>query len=311
MAVVELENVTKRFEDVTAVEDLSLAVEEGEIYGFLGSNGAGKTTTINLLLDFVRPSHGRVSVFGRDVTAESTSVRHRTGILAEDYGVYERLTGREHVSFAAATKDAEDDPAAVLERVGLRNVADRRAGSYSKGMRQRLALAMALVGSPELLVLDEPSSGLDPNGGRRFRRLVREERDRGATVFLSSHLLEEVQALCDRVGILSNGRLIAEGTVDELLERTAVRPELMIRVEEMSESLPARLREVDGVADATASPDRGEVEVRCIDGASKYRALSAVVESSTDLVDFETSAVPLTEAFRRITRSAKTKEDRD
>lgn len=311
MAIVEIENVTKRFAGVTAVEDLSLVVEAGEIYGFLGPNGAGKTTTINLLLDFVRPSRGNVSVFGRDVTAESTSVRRRTGVLAEDYGVYDRLSGREHVEFAVGTKDAADDPLAVLERVGLRDAADRRAGSYSKGMRQRLALAVALVGDPDLLVLDEPSSGLDPNGGRRFRRIVREERDRGAAVFLSSHLLEEVQALCDRVGVLSDGRLLADGTVGELLDRATVRPEMTISVERIPESLPAALRDDPGVSDVTLRRERGRIRVRCTDGASKYRALSTVVESGAGLADFETSAASLTEAFRRITEGTRPTEDRD
>lgn len=311
MAVVEFDGVEKRFGTVTAVEDLSLTVEEGEIYGFLGPNGAGKTTTFNLLLDFVEPSRGSVSVFGRDASTESTYVRHRTGVLAEDYGVYARLTGQEHLRFAIRTKDASDDPDDVLERVGLRDAADRRAGSYSKGMRQRLAIAMALVGAPDLLVLDEPSTGLDPNGGVLFRRLIREERDRGATVFLSSHILEEVQALCDRVGILSDGQLLAEGTVDELLDRATVRPKLTIEVDQIPDNLPTDLRDVDGVFGVTAREDSTAVEVRCDDGPSKFRALLTVVESGAGLVDFETAAVPLNEAFQRITEAAAQGGSRD
>ena len=311
MAVVEFDGVEKRFGTVAAVEDLSLAVEEGEIYGFLGPNGAGKTTTFNLLLDFVEPSRGSVSVFGRDASTESTYVRHRTGVLAEDYGVYARLSGREHLRFAIRTKDAADDPDDVLERVGLRDAADRRAGSYSKGMRQRLAIAMALVGAPDLLVLDEPSSGLDPNGGVLFRRLIREERDRGATVFLSSHLLEEVQALCDRVGILSDGRLLAEGTVDELLDRATVRPKMTVEVDVVPDDLPTDLRDVDGVFAVTVHENSTTVEIRCDDGPSKFRALSAVVESGAGLVDFETAAVPLNEAFQRITEAAVQGGNRD
>ncbi|PSQ93860.1 MAG: ABC transporter ATP-binding protein, partial [Bacteroidetes bacterium QH_2_63_10] len=183
MAAIELEGLTKHFGDVVALDDVNLTVEEGEIFGFLGPNGAGKSTTIDILLDFVRPTEGRARVLGVDAQHGTLATRRRTGVLPDAYQVYDRLTGCQHVQFAVDSKGTGDDPEALLARTGIENAADRPAGEYSQGMRQRLVLAMALVGTPDLLVLDEPTTGLDPNGAREIRRIIREERDRGATVF--------------------------------------------------------------------------------------------------------------------------------
>ncbi|MGM0604826.1 MAG: ABC transporter ATP-binding protein, partial [Halobacteriota archaeon] len=216
MVAIQLDGVSKRFGAVTALRNVDLTVESGEIFGFLGPNGAGKSTTIDILLDFVRPSAGSATVLGYDAQADSTAVRSRTGVLPDGYHVYDRLSGRDHVRFAIESKGADEDPIALLERVGIADAADRRAGGYSKGMTQRLVLAMALVGEPELLILDEPSTGLDPNGAREMREIIRAEADRGATVFFSSHILEQVEAICDRVGILNEGRLVALDSIDGL-----------------------------------------------------------------------------------------------
>ncbi|MFT4881984.1 MAG: ABC-2 type transport system ATP-binding protein, partial [Salinirussus sp.] len=170
MTAIRTERLTKRFGGLTAVDDLDLTVQEGEVFGFLGPNGAGKSTTINVLLDFVRPTAGTATVLGRDAQAESTAVRERLGVLPEGFALYDRLSGRAHIDLAVDLKDADDDPDAVLERVGLTPAAGgRTAAGYSQGMRQRLALGMALVGNPDLLVLDEPTNGLDPNGAREMR----------------------------------------------------------------------------------------------------------------------------------------------
>jgi len=218
MPAIETNGLTKQFgEDVRAVDDLDLAVEEGEVFGFLGPNGAGKSTTINMLLGFLRPTSGSIRVLGWDVTAESRSVRRRTGLLPEGYEPYPNLTGREHVESAIDAKNADDDPDRLIERVGLApDDARRPAKEYSTGMRQRMSLAASLVGDPDLLIFDEPSSGLDPDGVALLREIIREETERGATVFFSSHILEEVEKVCDRVGILQNGELVALDTIDNL-----------------------------------------------------------------------------------------------
>jgi ABC-2 type transport system ATP-binding protein len=220
--VIETDGVTKRYGDVRAVDGLGLTVERGETYGFLGPNGAGKSTTIGLVLDYLRPTSGAIRVFGRDPQHDAVEVRDRIGVLPDRFGLYEDRSARQHVAFVAETKRANDDPETLLERVGLGDAIDDDAGDFSSGMEQRLALAMALVGEPDLLVLDEPFSGLDPHGVRRVRDIVHEENERGATVFFSSHVLGQVELVCDRIGVLHDGRLVAEGTLDELRDRAGL-----------------------------------------------------------------------------------------
>ncbi|WP_256288582.1 ABC transporter ATP-binding protein [Halobellus inordinatus] len=296
MAAIELDGLTKRFEDVTAVSDLSLTVEEGEVFGFLGPNGAGKSTTINVLLDFVRPTTGAVTVLGHDARAESVAVRERTGVLPEGFDVYDRLTGRAHVEFAIDSKEVDDDPDAVLERVGLADAADRQAGGYSKGMRQRLALAMALVGDPDLLVLDEPSSGLDPAGAKEMREIVLEEADRGTTVFFSSHILEQVEAVCDRVGILRDGELVAVDSIDGLREATDADATLSVSVgDPVGDEVLAAVGNLDGVQSVDRDGD-GSLRVAC-DSDAKTRVVTELEDRGVAVTDFTTEEASLEDLF--------------
>ncbi|RCU47214.1 ABC transporter ATP-binding protein [Haloplanus salinus] len=294
MAAIELDGVTKHFGDVTAVSDLDLTVPEGEVFGFLGPNGAGKSTTINMLLDFVRPTAGEIRVLGLDAGAESVAVRRRTGVLPEGYDVYHRLTGRKHVEFAMRSKEVDGDPDAVLERVGIADAADRKAGGYSKGMRQRLTLGMALVGEPDLLILDEPSSGLDPGGAREMRDIVRAEADRGATVFFSSHVLGQVEAVCDRVGIMRAGELVAEDSIDGLREAVEGGETLVITVDAASEDDLAAVRALDGVSNAAT--DGGTVTVTC-DADAKTAVIGALEDAGVTVKDFRTEETSLEDLF--------------
>ncbi|WP_136602979.1 ABC transporter ATP-binding protein [Salinigranum halophilum] len=222
---VRAERLTKRYGQTAVVDALDLVVDRGEVFGLLGPNGAGKSTTIGLLLDYVRPTSGRVRVFGRDPRADVVAVHDRLGVLPDRYGLYPGLTATQHLAFVIDTKGADDDPASVLSRVGLGDARSQPVETFSQGMEQRLALAMALVGSPDLLVLDEPFTGLDPHGVRTVREIVHEEHDRGATVFFSSHVLGQVELVCDRVGVLHEGRLVASGSVDALRETADVGPD--------------------------------------------------------------------------------------
>jgi len=301
MNAIELRGLTKRYGDVTALEDVSLVVEEGEIFGFLGPNGAGKSTTIDILLDFVRPTGGEASVLGHDTSEESLTLRQRVGVLPDGYHLYDRLTAREHVEFAVASKRSDDDVDALLERVGIGDAADRKAGEFSKGMKQRLVLAMALVGEPEVLILDEPTTGLDPNGARKMRELIREERDRGATVFFSSHILEQVEAVCDRVGILREGRLVAVDTIDALRGALGTETRLTLTVDRVDDRLVAAIEAVPGVSSVRADGDR-VVSVNCADDA-KAAVLGAVSAVDTTLVDFDTEEVSLEELFAAYTET--------
>ncbi|WP_200840380.1 ABC transporter ATP-binding protein [Natrialba sp. INN-245] len=247
--------MTKRYGSEAAVEDLSLTVESGEIYGFLGPNGAGKSTTINLLMDYVRPTEGSIRVLGLDPRADVVDVHQRVGILSDGFSVYENRTARDHLRLVIDTKGADDHPGELLERVGLADAIDDDAGSYSRGMRQRLALAMALVGDPDLLILDEPFSGLDPHGVRTVREIAHAENERGATVFFSSHVLGQVELVCDRMGILHEGELVAEGTLEELRAEAPVTTELELVVDGDVERARRAASGVSGVVDASVSMD--------------------------------------------------------
>jgi ABC-2 type transport system ATP-binding protein len=211
----------KSYGDQTVVADLDLAVPQGTLYGFLGPNGAGKTTTIRMLLGLVKPSAGRAELLGQDVGvgASAPGVLEKVGALIEEPGLWPYLSGRSNL-LCMARSGGKDERLKrideVLELVGLSGAATKRVKAYSQGMRQRLGIALALVGRPEVLVLDEPTNGLDPPGMREIRELLRRLADDGVTVFVSSHLLFEVEAMCDRVGVLAGGRLIAEGTPAEL-----------------------------------------------------------------------------------------------
>ncbi|WP_256296079.1 ABC transporter ATP-binding protein [Haloarchaeobius salinus] len=278
MAAIRTDDLTRRFGDVVAVDGLDLTVEEGEVFGFLGPNGAGKSTTINVLLGFIEPSSGGAEVLGADVTTHSRSVRERIGLLPEGYGLYENLTGREHLVSAIETKGSADDPDELLDRVGLdAGDARRAAGGYSKGMQQRLGLAIALVGDPDLLVLDEPSSGLDPKGIKLLRDIVREETDRGATVFFSSHILDQVEKVCDRVGIMAKGELVALDTLGNLREQLGVGGVVEATVDAVPDLGPVRA--VEGVRDVTAEDD--VVRVTCAEPAAKMPALRRIDDAAT------------------------------
>jgi ABC-2 type transport system ATP-binding protein len=252
---IEVDSLGKRYGDTVAVTDLSLEVSRGEIFGFLGPNGAGKSTTIDLLVGFAHPTAGTVRVFGHDPLDAPTAVRERVGALPDDRGVYPNLTGREQLASAIDVAGTTDDPDALLDRVGLDSTArERPAGEYSTGMRGRLLLAVALVGDPDLLILDEPSLGLDPVGVREIRSLLRAEAERGTAVFLSSHRLREVEAVCDRVGILADGRLRAVAPVSELRSRLPAGDRLHLHTESRpTDRTLSALSEIDGVTDVLDS----------------------------------------------------------
>lgn len=291
---IEVNGLTKRYGDVVALDDLSFSVERGTVFGFLGPNGSGKTTTIYALLDFVRPTDGRRRVLGLDVTERVDEVRRRTGIVPEGAAVYDRLTGREHVAFAIESLDADDDPAAVLDRVGLTDAIDRPVRSYSKGMTKRLMLAMALVGSPDLLILDEPAAGLDPGGIRRVREIVREEAARGATVFFSSHSLDQVEAVCDRVAILNQGSLVAEDSPEGLRTSVGGDTTLHVEVDHLPDGAVETVRGLAGVTDVAV--DGTSVTVACADDV-RTRVLRELEDAGARLGAFESEPASFEEAF--------------
>ena len=301
MTAISVDSLSKRFGDTLALEDLSFQVHEGEVFGFLGPNGAGKSTTINILLDFARPTDGEVSVFGLDAQTKSREIRRRTGVLPEGVETYNRLTARQHLEFAIDSKGADDDPEALLERVDMVDAIDKKAGGYSKGMSQRLMLAMALVGEPELLILDEPSTGLDPNGAREMREIIREERDRGATVFFSSHILEQVEAVCDRVGIVREGEMVALDSIEGLRDSVSGSGSLRIEVDRITDEAITAVRSVAGVSAVDRVTGRETPTIDVEVAGSKTDVLSALEDAGITVEDFATNEASLEDVFHAYT----------
>lgn len=301
MAAIEARSLRKEFGDIVALRGIDLTVEKGEVFGFLGPNGAGKSTTIDLLLDYIRPTEGTATVFGLDTQKETRAVRQRIGVLPDAYHLDGHLTARQHVEFGIESKDSGEDPMDLLARVSLDTVPDRRVDGFSKGMLQRLVLAMALVGKPELLILDEPSTGLDPNGARQMREIVREETSRGATVFFSSHILGQVEAVCDRVGILNDGVLVAQDSIDGLQDSFGANGTVEVRLDQRPDGALDSVRALDGVSDVTINTERGTVSVTCAD-EQKITVLDALREDGARILDFETTAVSLDDLFASYTR---------
>jgi len=259
---ISIQNLTKIFpvpfkrERVVAVRDLSLMVEPGQVYGLLGPNGSGKSTTMKIVLGLVTPTSGTTQIFGRDSALVES--REAVGFLPENPYFYKFLTGLETVRFfgklcGLTGRRLEERARELLARVGLEDAADRRIGGYSKGMLQRIGLAQALVQEPRLLVLDEPTAGVDPAGSREIRDLILDFKARGMTVLLCSHLLSQVQEICDRVGILHQGRLVREGRLEELI---SIENQTELILENASPELLADLRARVASGGATVIEER-------------------------------------------------------
>ena len=222
--VIETQGLTKRYGKVVAVDNLELRIEAGEVYGLLGPNGSGKTTTILMLLGLTEPSAGNVRVLGLDPAREPLSLKRQVGYLPDSVGFYGEMTAWENLAYIARLNGLPQALAKarieqVLERMGLAEVAQRPVRAFSRGMRQRLGLAEVLLKEPKVVILDEPTLGLDPEAAQEFLQMIRGLKAEGITVLLSSHLLHQVQAICDRVGLFHKGKLVLEGRVEELAQR--------------------------------------------------------------------------------------------
>ena len=247
--IITTTGLTKRYgstsKQVLAVDNLNLEIRQGEVFGFLGPNGSGKTTTIGMLLGLIRPTSGSIELFGQDIRQNLPSLLRRVSAVLENPSFYPYLSGRDNLEVFARTIGgiSPDRIEEVLETVGLKTRAKSKTRTYSLGMKQRLAIALALLNDPDLIILDEPTNGLDPSGIIEIRELIRSLGEQGKTIFLSSHLLHEVEQVCDHVAILNKGRVIAQGPVSELLHRGK---RLQLRVSD-TESAVSLLRDVEWI----------------------------------------------------------------
>ncbi|MFI9410230.1 ABC transporter ATP-binding protein [Nocardia gamkensis] len=292
-SIVVTRGLTKRYGEHTAVDDVSMTVASGEIYGFLGPNGAGKTTTLRMLAGLIRPSEGTATVAGH--RPGDPAVVRRIGVLIEGPGFYPYLSGRDNLRVLAEYRGlGRPEVDAALERVGLAGRGEDKYRTYSLGMKQRLGVAAALLGSPDLLVLDEPTNGLDPGGMAEMRELITALAAEGHTVLLSSHMLSEVQAICDRVGVISQGRLLTEATVAQLRGGSA----LVVRADPLEVALPA-VRRLVGDRSALLTARGIRIESDTVTAPAVARV---VVASGADLLELRVEEKSLEEVFFEMTR---------
>ena len=296
MAAIELRGLTKRFGEVLAVDDVSFSVPRGTVTGFLGPNGAGKTTTLRMLLGLVEPTEGTATV-GDCLYRDLVAPLHHVGAVLEASSFYPGRTARNHLRVQAMAGDVDAARVdAVLELVRLVDVADRRVGGFSLGMRQRLALATALLGDPEVLILDEPANGLDPEGVRWLRERLRGFADEGRTVLVSSHVLAEVAQTVDSVVILDRGRMVAHAPLAQLAATAGVQPTVRIRTPKVEELCAAVV--ADGAHARAVGSDVVEVTGTTPERVGPLAADRAipVFESATEVADLEDIFFHLTTA---------------
>ena len=301
--VVETRNLSKYYDGFAAVDKLNLHVREGEVFGILGPNGSGKTTTILMLLGLTEPTEGEVRVLGFDPVRQPLSVKARVGYMPDQVGFYDELTARENLIYIAKLNGIPRAEAyrridAALEQVGLADVADHPVSTFSRGMKQRLGVADLLIKQPRLVILDEPTQGLDPAGALEFLNLIRDLKRQGISVILASHLLHQVQAICDRVGLFYRGRMVLEGTVQELAQQV-LGGGYRVRVHAKGDT-QAIMRNLRGLRDVieVRQPEDDQYEVLAKRDLRPDVA-RAVVEANGNLLTLELEEPNLEEIYAR------------
>jgi ABC-2 type transport system ATP-binding protein len=313
-ASLTVEGIAKAFGETRAVRELSLEAAPGEVIGLLGPNGAGKTTAIRMLTTIYPPDSGRFAVDGIPHTRPS-AIRQRIGVLPESAGYPLHQSGEEFVQYFArlyghSRSSARETAETLLAEVGLAERAESSIATYSRGMRQRLGVARALVNAPRVLFLDEPTLGLDPAGQRQILALISEvARERGATVILSTHFLDEVEEVCSRVIILNRGEVIAEGAVAEIKRRAALRTARVRVPEEMQESAVSALERASGIASVHAINGGGGMLSATLEGDASgtagNAAIRALLEAGIPILSFELEGGKLSDAFLALTGEAQ------
>lgn len=254
MKIVKIEDLTKKFGELTAVDNISLSIEEGEIYGLLGPNGAGKSTTINIMCGLLSMDKGTIKILGRDIKKEAHFTKKNIGVVPQDIAIYEDLTAFENVKFFASLyglkgKELKEKSMEALEFVGLSDRAKEFPKGFSGGMKRRLNIACAIAHTPKLIIMDEPTVGIDPQSRNHILQSVRKLNSRGCTIIYTTHYMEEVEAICTKIGIIDHGKVIAEGTKEELKSIVTDRNSVEITVDASIEIREEDIKKINGVAE--------------------------------------------------------------
>ena len=307
--MIETRYLTKVYKDLTALDKLNLTIDQGDIYGFIGPNGAGKTTTIKILSTLLRPTSGQAFVCGYSVNGQAKHIRRKIGYVPDEFGVYEDMTVTEYLEFFAALyeitgQDRRRVIRDVLELTDLSYKEQAQVDSLSRGMRQRLALARVLLHDPEVLLLDEPASGLDPRARIEIRELLKELRNMGKTILISSHILSELKELCTKVGIIEQGQLLFSGPLKDILKQVRATDVVLVQVREAAEQAVAVLSEHALVARAELlDPTEGVIEVQVSEAAEDTTFVPRLlVENKFGIVSVREQEIDLEDAFMQVTK---------
>ena len=304
--MIETKQLRKTYADFEALRGIDLLVEPGDVYGFIGPNGAGKTTTIRILTTLMEPTAGEATIDGVDVWDHKEKVRSLIGYMPDDFGVYPDMTVTEYMHFFAAAyglprKGRDSLVGGLLELTDLTYKADALVESLSRGMQQRLGLARTLVHDPKVLILDEPASGLDPRARIEIREILRELQRMGKTILLSSHILSELQTVCTRIGILERGELVAQGTVDDIIEEATTEHTVWVRTDDDARAALV-VREVAGVLSTAIDEERGQVELHVSKGLDLAEVSACLAGKQIGLRHLERRAPSLEEVFMKLTK---------
>jgi ABC-2 type transport system ATP-binding protein len=304
--MIETKNLTKNYGNLTAVDDLNLTIKDGDIFGFIGPNGAGKTTTMRILVTLLEPTRGTAFINGLDVTKDGKKVRRLVGYMPDFMGVYDDLKVFEYLEFFAAAfgierKKRKSIVEGVLELTDLESKKSATVDSLSRGMQQRLGLARVLIHDPKVLILDEPASGLDPRARIEIRELLRELKRMGKTVMISSHILSELEEICDHVGIIEHGRLVFSGTLEEIRPRLGIESKVRVRVAEHQDKAIELLSALPQVRQVQALGN--EIAVTFNEGQHANGIVArTLVHADLDIISIQPERLKLDDAFLQLTK---------
>ncbi len=295
---IEIENLTKKFKDLKAVDNVSFKVRKGEIFGFLGPNGAGKTTTIKAILGLIHQNSGNVKINGYDIIKNAIKSRKEVGYLPERVSFYENITPLQTLNFFCELKGYDKSTnKSLIKEVGLEDAIKRKVGTFSKGMVQLLGVAQVMIGNPSVYILDEPMAGLDARWVKIIREKIKMLNEQGATVLFSSHILSEVENICDKVAIINKGKLIAEDTVSNLNKYLKIKPRLKISITDLNGKVPVIIRDLEGVDNVEAQDNT--LFITC-ESNVRSKVITMLEDAGFKIIDIKTIEPSLEDAFVKI-----------